>query len=65
MWVPTDLDAWASASTGERYGARRGLGGAEVEANLAHGIQATNEGTMMDEKGHVEVLAAPVDVDKF
>lgn len=65
MWIPTDLDAWASASTGERHGARRGLGGAEVEANLALGILATNEGAMMDEKGNVEILAAPVDVDKF
>ncbi|KIM67290.1 hypothetical protein SCLCIDRAFT_1210323 [Scleroderma citrinum Foug A] len=65
VWIPTDLDAWASASTGERHGARRGLGGAEVEANLALGILATNEGAMMDEKGNVEILAAPVDVDKF
>lgn len=58
MWIPDDSAAWTDA-------AGNALGPAEVEANSAHDVRATTEGVTMDEKGRVQVLAAPVDVDKF
>ncbi|KAL4071415.1 hypothetical protein V8B97DRAFT_467079 [Scleroderma yunnanense] len=64
VWIPDDSDAWTT-SAGEGSAARRGLGPAEVDANTAHGVLATTEGTTMDENSQVEVSAAPVDVDKF
>ncbi|KAG1716824.1 hypothetical protein ID866_346, partial [Astraeus odoratus] len=68
VWIPDDSSARASggaSADGETNRHRGGLGPAEVEANVAHGVLATSEGAKMNEKGRVEVSASPVDVVKF
>lgn len=42
-----------------------GLAKEEVTANEASGVLATTAGASMDEVGHVEVHAPPVDLNKF
>lgn len=50
VWIPDDTT---------------GLGREEAQTNEASGVLTTTTGASMDEAGHVEVTAPPVDLNKF